>query len=378
MSAFLTDDQKEIIRRTFGVGAPPEEIAKFIATVERTGLDPFARQLYFSSRYDKEKGKNVWLTQVSIDGLRVVAERTGAYEGQTGPFWCGQDGVWREMWPDPSNPPFAAKVGVFRAGFKEPIYGVARWKSYHQTKAGGGVSFMWSKMDDLMLGKCAEALALRRAFPQQLSGLYAEEEMSQADMEPVPVASEQPPVGARQVASTPQQVAQGPVRVSPPPAKEQPTVATVDESKPANAPPPPHDPQTGEVLVTVAPDAPELPQLKELLVKGLGHGSGTAMAFLSEMTGRPIKRMGELTLANCQDGIKLLTTYKERLDTVIGEDPQMRGEFQAKVLKREMTSPLTCGEVRQVIAKVDEILQPAVEAAAAASATTGATDDATW
>lgn len=378
MSAFLTDDQKEIIRRTFGVGAPPEEIAKFIATVERTGLDPFARQLYFSSRYDKEKGKNVWLTQVSIDGLRVVAERTGAYEGQTGPFWCGQDGVWREMWPDPSNPPFAAKVGVFRAGFKEPIYGVARWKSYHQTKAGGGVSFMWSKMDDLMLGKCAEALALRRAFPQQLSGLYAEEEMSQADMEPVPTASEQPPV-ARQVAAPVQQVAQAPARVvAQPTSKEQPVVATVDESKPANAPP--HDPQTGEVLVTVAPDAPELPQLKELLVKGLGHNSTTAMTFLTELAGRPIKRMGELTLANCQDGIALLTTYKARLGALnySEQDPAGRDEFLANLLQHPMTAPLTFTDVLKAIKEIDVILQPAVAAASAPVAAAAAAEDATW
>lgn len=182
-----TDQEKALVEAAGLVNrgklAPRPTVEAFLSHCHRTGLDPIARQIYCIERGGR------WTTQVSIDGARLVAERSKQYQGQTPTQWTADGETWVDVWLS-KEAPAAARVGVYRAGFQAPLFAVATFDQYNP-----GTS-MWKKMPALMLGKCAEMLALRKAFPQDLSGLYSAEEMAQADTPARSPQTQQKPVEA--------------------------------------------------------------------------------------------------------------------------------------------------------------------------------------
>ena len=171
----FTDDQRRMIRDAFANGATDAEFAVLMEIACARRLNPLLRQVHFVSRWDSHKRREVWAVQVSIDGLRAIAERTGLYAGQDEP----------EFVDNPDGTPKLCRVRVYRKDWPRPAVGIAYWEEYVQTtrdKATGKTrpSAMWERMPHVMLAKCAESLALRKAFPEDMSGLYTSEEMAQA------------------------------------------------------------------------------------------------------------------------------------------------------------------------------------------------------
>jgi phage recombination protein Bet len=173
--ALWTPEQTQLIATTIAPGCSSDELRLFAYACQRTGLDPFSKQIYAIKRGGK------MTIQAGIDGLRAIAERTGELDGSH-TEWCGDDGQWSDVWLS-AKPPAAAKTTIWRKGSSHPFTGVARFADYN---AGQG---LWSKMPAAMIAKCSEALALRKAFPANLSGVYSTDEMEQVEVQPVTVTA---------------------------------------------------------------------------------------------------------------------------------------------------------------------------------------------
>lgn len=180
----FTKQQRELIKRQIAPGIDDGNLMLFGMVCQRTGLDPFLKQIYTIKRGDK------WTIQTGIDGYRLLAARTGQLAGIDDPIYDTES----------EANPGKASVTVWRlvAGQRCPFTATARWSEYKPPTDPAGT---WKRMPFLMLGKCAESLALRKAFPAELSGVYTTEEMAQADAPAVVEAvTEAAPTTARQLA----------------------------------------------------------------------------------------------------------------------------------------------------------------------------------
>jgi len=167
-TAPVTPDQIELIKRTVAKDATPDELKLYFYDCARQGVHPLDKLVHFTKRAGK------YTPVTSIDFMRIQAHATGECLGISDPAFSGT----------PKGDDFAATVTVKRIvhGQVAEFTATARWSEYKPDQA-----FMWNKMPHTMLGKCAEALALRKGFPKQLAGLYAREEMDQAGEETKPV-----------------------------------------------------------------------------------------------------------------------------------------------------------------------------------------------
>lgn len=285
--------------RQLGVGnAAGADLAVFFHYAVKTGLDPFARQIYMIERQGKQT------IQTGIDGLRLIARR--AADASHGTFgigdilWCGPDGKWVDVWLA-NEPPSAAKAVVFRDG--QPFSAVALFSEYAGRKRDGSLMSMWATKGALMLGKCAESSALRKAFPQDLSGLYASEELAVTDE---PHSNGAVPGRRSGMAGLRDAVA--------PPRAEEPVDADVVEDTPQtgdaaeSAPtdgvevsPTPPPPAASSDLITKA----QLTKLHILLGEAGLEERVAGLAYLSDVLDRPVDSSKTLSKA---EGTKVIET----------------------------------------------------------------------
>lgn len=172
----ISTEQVDILRKTLFKGFNDDEMKFSLAVCQRTGLDPFVKQIYFTKRKNRTTGEETIVITTGIDGFRLTANRSNAYAGSDEAKYKQAAG---NKFPD------EATVTVYKIvqGIKCAFTATARWIEYFPQNEKD--QFMWRKMPFTMLAKCAEALALRKAFPVELSNIYAHEEMAQASSDKV-------------------------------------------------------------------------------------------------------------------------------------------------------------------------------------------------
>lgn len=186
--SLMTAADVAILKNSKFKGFEDHEMAYAIKMSGLLRLNPMLNQVHFVRRKNKDGSYSV-TTQVGIDGFRLTAQRAGGYAGS-------DDAVFEY---NEKDEPTKATTTVYRIveGQKCSFTASARWDEYYNPLGG-----QWDRMGHVMLAKCSEALALRKAFPAELSAVNTPEEMDQADRPPKgqqiqdKIKDELPPIAA--------------------------------------------------------------------------------------------------------------------------------------------------------------------------------------
>ena len=224
----------DALRKVHAPDASPEEFLLWVEGCKLRSLLPVVDvvlQMRGSYEYDSEAKASLWKKKAiyitTIHALRKLAERTGLYLGPCPSEWIYLNNehvptlTSSVPLPDPKSPtewlaPWAVRASVKRKGFDNPVIAVARWGAYAQmVKSGDAVKLnsVWKSRGPEQLEKCAMAQALRAAFPEELAGLYTEEEVGEDTLKSAAMALSVAPTGPAPVATlVPEKVSQEPAK----------------------------------------------------------------------------------------------------------------------------------------------------------------------
>lgn len=155
----FTPDQLALIKSTVAKGATDNELSLFLYRCQHMGLDPLKPGMVHFIKYGNAPGTVV----VGIDGFRAKAQSTGKFAG-----------ISRGVIRDDKGKCIGAWCEVRRSDWQAPAREEVSLAEYSTGKA------MWAKMPETMIKKVAEVAALRMAFPDDLGGVYSDDEMDQA------------------------------------------------------------------------------------------------------------------------------------------------------------------------------------------------------
>lgn len=290
------------------------DLEVFFHVAKRSGLDPFARQIHMVGRNvrdDNDRWVTKYTIQTGIDGYRLIGRRAANAAGEKirldPPQWCDRNGAWHDVWSNEWGTPLAARVTIYRDG--EPFPAVALFDEYAQTRKNGTLTQMWSQRPAGQIAKCAEALAWRQAFPQDLAGIYTDEEMAQADNHRplnAGAAPAQQPTGLAAALQTSNQASDASTPGAPTPV-EATVVAEADDSAGRTS-------SAGEDDGGGSPASSPLLNTRSALAKQMFKAMNDAgitekadrLALCSEVTGRDITSSNDLTEDEARDIIAFL------------------------------------------------------------------------
>jgi len=179
----------QTIQETIAVEATPPELQMFIQFCQSTGLNPLKKEVWFikTKGYTRKDGSKVdgkVQIMTGINGFYSIANNHPQYDGME-EVEFGENEKGEIIW---------AKAKVWRKDRRFPSVGVADWAEFFPGTTEKGNS-LWETKPRVMLAKVAESIALRKAFPQELNGMYTAEEMpaEYARREPVNVVQVEPP-----------------------------------------------------------------------------------------------------------------------------------------------------------------------------------------
>lgn len=297
----FTTEQRKMILDSFLNGATEAEATVLLELARLRRLNPITRQIHFVKRWDGERSCYVWAAQVGIDGFRAIAERTGLYDGQDEPeFEYDKNGGLR-----------LCRVKIYRKDWSRAAVGVAHMAEYAQKKKDGSPTSMWANKPHVMIAKCAEALAFRKAFPEDTSGLYAPEEMPAEERELNPAPQRQAAMPAQSQTGKASAVLKEKLKAQL--AKSE----VVEPESPAEEPPPPSEKDAPPEAVAEPGSDFEAEATDESVVVPFGRNKGRRLSEVSDqdlagLIGYMIKQVGDESKSKFREGNQTLLDAARR------------------------------------------------------------------